>query len=90
MKKEKSLVSLFLGGDVTVYGLHKPTELAHSFYSVLVPISVVMAFSPVFHFINSPDVFSLSSSGLISALLVLSSVYLFMKVSFSADMIPRG
>ena len=39
------------GGDVTV----QPTELAHSFYSVLVSISVFMALSTVFHSINSAD-----------------------------------
>ena len=31
---------------------HKPTELAHSFHSVLASL---MALSPVFRFINSPD-----------------------------------
>ena len=35
-------------------------------------------------------IFSLCSSGLISALLVLSTVYLFMKLSFSPDIIPSG
>ena len=34
--------------------------------------------------------FSLSSSGLISVLLVLSTTYLFMKVSFSPDVILCG
>ena len=40
------------------YGLcprHKPTELAHSFYFVLVYVSVFMALSTIFHSINSPD-----------------------------------
>ena len=40
------------------YGLclwHKPTELAHPFYSVLVSISVFKALSTVFHSMNSPD-----------------------------------
>ena len=45
------------------YGLcprHKSIELAHSFFffffnSVLVPFSVLMALSTVFHSINSPD-----------------------------------
>ena len=58
---------------------HKPTELAHSFYSVLVSVSVFMALSTVFHSLNSaPDnsALSLCSSGLISALLVLSTTYL--------------
>ena len=33
----------------------KPAELAHSFYSVLVSVSVFMALLTVFHSINSPD-----------------------------------
>ena len=33
----------------------KPTKLAHSFYSVLVSISVFIVLSTVFHSINSPD-----------------------------------
>ena len=33
---------------------HKQTELAHSFYSVLVSISVFLALSTIFHSINSP------------------------------------
>ena len=54
---------------------HKPVEFAHPFFSVLVSISVFMALSTVFHFINSPDTlcFSLCSSDLISALLVFST-----------------
>ena len=45
-----------------VYVRYKPTELAHSFYSVLVSVSVVMALSTVFHSINSPDNSPLSHS----------------------------
>ena len=40
------------------YGLclrRKPSKLAHSFYSVLVSVSVFMALSTVFYSINSPD-----------------------------------
>ena len=60
------------GGDVTVYvkDINQPS-LPTPFYSVLVSVSVFMALSTVFHCINSPDnspFFSLSSSGLISAL----------------------
>ena len=40
----------------------KPTELADSFYPVLVSISDLMALSTVFHFINSPDNVPLSHS----------------------------
>ena len=60
------------------------------FYSVLVPVSVFMALSTVFHSIASPDNSPLShcSSGLISGLLVFSTVlYLFVKVSLSPDII---
>ena len=70
----------------------KPVELAHSFYSVLVSISVFMALSPVFHSITSPENSPLPhcSSGLISALLVLSTIYIFMKVSLSPNIIFCG
>ena len=44
---------------------HKPTELAHTFYSVLVSVSVFMALSTVFHSINSPDNSPLSHSVLL-------------------------
>ena len=50
---------------------HKPTELAHSFYSLLVSISVFMALSTVFHSINSPDHSPFSHS----VLLVLFLLY---------------
>ena len=60
-------------------------------YSVLVSVSVFMILSTVFHSINSPDNSPFSHfSGLISTLLVLSTVYLFLKVSFSPDIIPSG
>ena len=65
------------GGDVAVYvsNISQPS-LPTPFYSVLVTVSVFMALSTVFHSINSPDnsALSLSSSGLISALLVLSTI----------------
>ena len=67
-------------------------SLPTSSCSVLVSVSVVMALSTLFHSINSPDnsVFSLCSSNPFSALLVLSTTYLFMKVSFSPQIIPSG
>ena len=78
------------GGDIMVYVWHKPTELAHS----------LLFCSCVYFCLNGPfncisfrkfswqlSVFSLCSSGLSSALMVLSTVYLFMKVSFSPDII---
>ena len=69
---------------------HKPTELAHSF--LFCSCVCFCLYGPLncfsFHkFSWQLSVFSLCSSGLISALLVLSSVYLFMKVSLSPDII---
>ena len=81
------------GGDVTVYVWHKPTELAHSFlFSSCVYFCLYGYFSSIsFHkFSRQLSVFSHCSSGLISALLVLSIVCLFMKVSFSPDIVPSG
>ena len=67
------------GGDVAVYvfGINQ-LSLPTPFYSVLVPVSVFIALSTVFHSINSPEnsAFSLCSSGLISALLVLSTIFI--------------
>ena len=82
------------GGDVAVFvfDINQPS-LPTPFYSVLVSISVFMALSTVFHSISSSDnffAFSLCSSGLISALLALSTIYLFMKVSLGPDVILCG
>ena len=70
------------GGNVAVYvfDINQPS-LPTPFYSVIMSICVFMAFSTVFHPINSSN----NSPGLISALLVLSTIYLFIKVSFSPD-----
>ena len=80
------------GGDVAVYvfDINLPSLLIPS-YSVLASISVFMALSTVFHSIKSADnsPFSDCSSGLLSALLVLSTLCLFMKVSFSPDITPQ-
>ena len=83
-----------LGGDVTVYvcDTNQPS-LPIPFYSGLVSVSVFMALSTVFHSINSPDTSFFSHSVLsvfISALLVLLTMYLFEKASFSPDIIPSG
>ena len=62
-------------------------------YSVLVSISVFMALTTVFHSMNSPDNSPFSDSVLpvlTSTLLVLSTIYFFMKVSFSPDIIHSG
>ena len=81
------------GGDVTVYVWHKPTELARS--SLFCSCVYFCLFGPFncisFHkFSWQLSAFQLCSSGLVSALLVLSTIYHFMKVSFSPDMIPSG
>ena len=70
----------------------KPTELAHSFSFCSCVCFCLMALSTVFHSINCPDdsPFSHCSSGLISASLVLSTLYLFMKVFLSPDIILGG
>ena len=61
---------------MTVYVFdRKPTELAHSFYSVLVSVSVFMALSTVFHSINSPDNSPFFCLFFHSVLLVLSLPY---------------
>ena len=75
------------GGDVTVYVfIINQHSLPIPFCSVLVPLSVFMALSAVFHSINSPDNSPFSHSVLpdfMSALLVLSTTYLFIKVSLN-------
>ena len=68
-------------------------SLPTPFYSVLASVSVFMALSTAFHSINFPDNFQFSYfcfSGLLSALLVLSTIYLFLKVSFSPDIVHSG
>ena len=81
------------GVDVAVYVWHIPTELAHSFlFCSCVYFCLYGLFNCIsFHqFSRQLSVFSLCSPGLMSALLVLSTLYLFMKISFSPDIIPRG
>ena len=83
---------------VTLRFWHKPTELAQSFFLSFfifcscVYFSLYGPFNCIsFHkFSRQLSVFSLCSCGLSSALLVLSTMYLFMKVSFSPDIIPNG
>ena len=80
-------------GDVAVYvfDINQP-RVPTPFYSVLVSVSVLVGLSTVFFSKNSLDSSPLShcSSGLISALLVLSTIYLFTKVSLSPDIILCG
>ena len=78
------------------YGLchrHKPTKLAHSF--LLCSCVCFCLYGPFnsisFHkFSRQLFAFSLRSSGLNSALLILSNMYLFIKVSLSPDLILCG
>ena len=74
------------GGDVTGMSKTNQPSLHTPFYSVLVSISVFKAL--LFHkFSRQLSFLTLCSSRLISALLVLSIIYLFTKVSFSLTMI---
>ena len=73
------------GGDVAVYifDINQPS-MPTPFYSVLVSVFIFMAFSTIFHSINSPDKSLLSHSVplvLFPPFLVLSTIYLFMTVS---------
>ena len=80
------------------YGLclgNEPTELAHSFFFLSCSCVYFCPYGPFncisFHkFSRQLSVFSLSSAGFISALLVLSTICLFMKAPFSPDIIPSG
>ena len=72
---------------------HKPTELAHSFlFCSCVYFCLYGPFNCFsFHkFSRQLSALWLCSSGFISALLVLSTIYLFMKVFFSPDIILCG
>ena len=80
------------GGDVVVYVGYKPAELAHSFlfrscvyFCLCGPFNCI----PFQKFSRQLSAFSLCSSGLISASLVLSTI-LFMKLSLSPDIILSG
>ena len=78
------------------YGLcqrHKPSELAHFFlFCACVYFCLYGRFNCISFYKSSRQFFvvTLCSSGYISALLVLWSICLFMKVSFSPDIIPSG
>ena len=69
------------------FDINQPS-LPIPFHSVLVPISVYGPFNCIsFHKLSA---FSPCSSGLISAFLVLSTIYLCMNVSFRPDIILCG
>ena len=81
------------GGDVTVHVWHKPAELAHSFlFCFCVCFCLYGRFNCIaFHKLSRRlSVCSLCSCVLSSAVLVLSTICLCMKVSFSPDIIPSG
>ena len=84
------------GGDAAVYVFITETNRACSllFYSILVFISVFTALSTVIHSIHFPDNSPLSRSVLLVLFLHYWSfhlyIYLFMKVSFSSDVILCG
>ena len=93
------MLSLLVYTKQSVFGVHcpfcsghKPTELAHSFYSVLVSVFLYGPFNCIsfYKLSRQLSVFPLCSSGLISALLVLSTLCLFIKVSLSPDIILCG
>ena len=65
-------------------------SLPTAFYYVFVSVSVFINCASFHTFFRQLSAFSLCSSGLISALVVLSTIYLFMKVSFSPDIILCG
>ena len=72
---------------------HKPTELAHSFlFRSCICFYLYGPFDCIsFHQVSKQlSVFLLCSSNLISSSFVLSIICLFMKVSFSPDIIPNG
>ena len=82
------------GGDVTVYvfDINKPSLPTPFVFCSCVFFCLYGPFNCIsFHkFSRQLSAFSLSSSGLISALLVLSTTYLFMKVPLSPDTILCG
>ena len=94
-----TLISCPHGLTITWWGCcglclwHKPTKLAHSFlFCSCVCFCLYGPFNCIsFHKLSRQlFAFSLGSSGLNSALLVLSTIYLFMKLSLSPDVILCG
>ena len=82
-------------GCCRLYFWHKPTELAHFFsffFSALVLFCLYGPFNCILirKFSRQLSAFTLCSSGLISAWMVFSTIYLFVKISFSPDVIFCG
>ena len=92
-KMEEAGCEVICGAPTTlaVKGYMMMMMMPTSFYSVHMSISVFMALSTVFHFINAPDNSPLSPS--VFPVLCLPywsfQLYLFMKVSLSHDIILR-
>ena len=86
--------SPFRGGDVTVYvtDVNQPSLAPPFLFCSGVCFCLYSPFNCIsFHkFSRQLSAFSLCSSGLISALVVLSNIYLFIKVSLSPDVILCG
>ena len=81
------------GGDITVYVWHKQTELAHSFLFCSYVCFFLWPFQLYFIPEKLPTTLrflTLFFRSYLSALLVFSTTYLFMKVSFSPDIIHSG
>ena len=79
---------LYVVGMLRFMSYINQPSLPTAFYSVLVSLSVFMVLSTVFHSIKTPDNSPLSYSVLLVlslALLVPSTIRLFMKVSFRPD-----
>ena len=81
------------GGDVTVYvlGISQPS-FPHLLRCFCVYLGLYGPFNCISFHKSSRQLsaFSLCSSSLICALLVLSTIYVFLKVSFSPDIIHSG
>ena len=69
---------------------HKPTELARSFYSALVSVSVFMALSTAFHSLIFPGITPLSHSVLLVLFLPYWSFQRYMFLCVSPDVILCG
>ena len=82
-------LSLLPLSQLTTCFRREPSELAHSFYSVLEYVSVFMAHSIVFHLINSPENSPLSRTVLTVLFLPYWSFELYVSF-FSPDIIPSG
>ena len=84
-----SLAHLHVVGMLRFMSDINQPSLPTPFNSVLISVSVFMALSTVFHFQILPTTLRFLTR-FFRSYLCLSTVYLFMKVSFSFDIIPSG